>query len=187
MWSIFFKVCWWCLAIKHNYFSLFKDRYQMTITMIFGSLVAGEWVRYACKQSQVQSKLDMRTLDVRVSVVITILRPLTKIQVLSYKNNARCTRILLLINDILIIQLWLDCTVCHAMGTLTPKLGDVVLPGLVVGVRVVEVLPHSGSPSDPSLQLCLLCQGKLQLWPPKRLSEKNNLHRSEVRQRMTVA
>jgi len=38
---IFFETCWWCQAIKHDYFSYFPDRYLLSITMIFGALVAG--------------------------------------------------------------------------------------------------------------------------------------------------
>lgn len=37
----FFQICWWCLAIKHDFFSLFVDRYVLSITMIFGASVAG--------------------------------------------------------------------------------------------------------------------------------------------------
>uniref|UniRef100_A0A0K2UXX6 Uncharacterized protein n=1 Tax=Lepeophtheirus salmonis TaxID=72036 RepID=A0A0K2UXX6_LEPSM len=35
------QITWWCLAIKHDYFSLFPDRYIMTLTMILGATVAG--------------------------------------------------------------------------------------------------------------------------------------------------
>ncbi len=38
---LFYQSGWWCLAIKHDYFSLFPDRYILTITMIFGAMVAG--------------------------------------------------------------------------------------------------------------------------------------------------
>ena len=38
---IFFEVCWWSLAIKHDFFSYFPDKYIMSITMIFGAMVAG--------------------------------------------------------------------------------------------------------------------------------------------------
>ena len=38
---IFFEVCWWSLAIKHNFFKYFPDKYVMSITMIFGAMVAG--------------------------------------------------------------------------------------------------------------------------------------------------
>ena len=31
----------WTLAIKNNYFALFEDRYKMSITMIFGSMIGG--------------------------------------------------------------------------------------------------------------------------------------------------
>jgi hypothetical protein len=32
---------WWCLAIKHDYFSLFPDRYILSLTMVFGAIVGG--------------------------------------------------------------------------------------------------------------------------------------------------
>jgi len=38
---LFFEICWWCQAVKHDYFSLFPDRYILSITMVGGSLVAG--------------------------------------------------------------------------------------------------------------------------------------------------
>jgi hypothetical protein len=38
---IFFEVCWWSLAVKHNFFKYFPDKYVMSITMIFGAMVAG--------------------------------------------------------------------------------------------------------------------------------------------------
>jgi len=38
---IFFDVCWWCLAVKRNYFSYFSDRYIMSCTMVGGALIAG--------------------------------------------------------------------------------------------------------------------------------------------------
>ena len=31
-----------CQAIRHNYFTYFADRYLLTITMIFGSMIAGK-------------------------------------------------------------------------------------------------------------------------------------------------
>jgi hypothetical protein len=34
-------VVWWCLAIKHDYFALFPDRYVLSLTMIFGAIVGG--------------------------------------------------------------------------------------------------------------------------------------------------
>ncbi len=37
----FFEVCWWILAARWDYFSLFPDRYLLSITMIFGATVAG--------------------------------------------------------------------------------------------------------------------------------------------------
>ena len=37
----FFQFCWWCLAFKHDLFSLFPERYVLSITMILGATVAG--------------------------------------------------------------------------------------------------------------------------------------------------
>ena len=37
----FYHSVWWCLAIRNNYFPLFQTHYIMSITMIFGSMVAG--------------------------------------------------------------------------------------------------------------------------------------------------
>ena len=31
----------WTLAFKHDYFSLFPDRYLLSITMIFGAMIGG--------------------------------------------------------------------------------------------------------------------------------------------------
>ncbi len=39
---LFFQFCWWCLAVKNDFFSLFPDRYILSITMIFGATVAGK-------------------------------------------------------------------------------------------------------------------------------------------------
>merc|ERR1719199_673593 len=39
--AIFFHVCWWSYMIKHDLFHLFEEKYYMTITMIFGSMIAG--------------------------------------------------------------------------------------------------------------------------------------------------
>ena len=38
---IFFHVSWWCLAIEHNFFRYFQEKYAMTLTMIGGALIAG--------------------------------------------------------------------------------------------------------------------------------------------------
>ena len=38
---VFFEVCWWLLAVRWDYFSLFPSRYILSITMIFGATVAG--------------------------------------------------------------------------------------------------------------------------------------------------
>ena len=39
---VFFQVCWWCLAIKHDFFSLFPERYILSLTMVLGATVAGK-------------------------------------------------------------------------------------------------------------------------------------------------
>lgn len=39
---IFFQVIWWSCAFKYDLWSLFPDKYFMSITMIFGSLIAGK-------------------------------------------------------------------------------------------------------------------------------------------------
>ena len=38
----FFQVIWWSCAVKYNFWSLFPDRFFMSITMIFGSMIAGK-------------------------------------------------------------------------------------------------------------------------------------------------
>lgn len=38
---VFWETIWWSLAIRHNFFQYFPDKYQMSITMIFGATVAG--------------------------------------------------------------------------------------------------------------------------------------------------
>ncbi|CAD5227057.1 unnamed protein product [Bursaphelenchus xylophilus] len=38
---MFFQVCWWSLAIKHDIFSLYPTRYEMALTMIVGSFASG--------------------------------------------------------------------------------------------------------------------------------------------------
>eukprot|EP00093_Oithona_nana_P003412 03412.XXX_113228_115021_1 [CDS] Oithona nana genome sequencing. len=37
----FFQLCWWCLAFKYDFFSLFADRYLLSLTMVLGATVAG--------------------------------------------------------------------------------------------------------------------------------------------------
>merc|ERR1712038_1583869 len=37
---VFFEVCWWLLAVRWDFFSLFPERYILSITMIFGATVA---------------------------------------------------------------------------------------------------------------------------------------------------
>ena len=39
--AILFHLFWWAYFIKYNTWYLFPDKYEMTITMIFGSLIAG--------------------------------------------------------------------------------------------------------------------------------------------------
>lgn len=39
--AFFFHLIWWSYMIKHDLFYLFKENYFMTITMVFGSLIAG--------------------------------------------------------------------------------------------------------------------------------------------------
>ena len=43
---VFFQVCWWCLAIKHDFFSLFPERYILSLTMVLGATVAGKGLIY---------------------------------------------------------------------------------------------------------------------------------------------
>lgn len=38
----FFQVIWWSCAVKYNFWRLFPDRFFMSITMIFGSMIAGK-------------------------------------------------------------------------------------------------------------------------------------------------
>ncbi|CAD5228689.1 unnamed protein product [Bursaphelenchus xylophilus] len=38
---LFFQVCWWTIALKHDLLPLFWTRYEMSVTMIFGSFLAG--------------------------------------------------------------------------------------------------------------------------------------------------
>ena len=38
---IFFETCWWCQAVRHDYFSYFPERYLLSITMVGGATVAG--------------------------------------------------------------------------------------------------------------------------------------------------
>ncbi|KAL9960833.1 hypothetical protein ACROYT_G034338 [Oculina patagonica] len=38
---IFFQVIWWSCAIKYDFWRLFPDKYFMSITMVFGSIIAG--------------------------------------------------------------------------------------------------------------------------------------------------
>mmetsp|Transcript_14828 Transcript_14828/g.31852 ORF Transcript_14828/g.31852 Transcript_14828/m.31852 type:complete len:405 (-) Transcript_14828:160-1374(-) len=39
--AIFFHLVWWSYMIKHDLFHLFEEKYYMTITMVFGSMIAG--------------------------------------------------------------------------------------------------------------------------------------------------
>jgi len=38
---VFWEVIWWSLAVRHDYFQYFPDKYKMSITMMFGATVAG--------------------------------------------------------------------------------------------------------------------------------------------------
>ena len=50
----FFQISWWCLAVRHDYFSYFPalnpvtniPNYVLSITMIFGATVAGYLLTY---------------------------------------------------------------------------------------------------------------------------------------------
>lgn len=39
--ALFFHAFWWAFMIYHNTWHLFRDKYQLTITMVFASLLAG--------------------------------------------------------------------------------------------------------------------------------------------------
>ena len=39
---IFYQVLWWSCAIEYSFWNLFPDRYFISITMIFGSMIAGK-------------------------------------------------------------------------------------------------------------------------------------------------
>jgi len=39
--ALFFHFWWWGVFIKYDLWHLFKEKYFMTITMIFGSIIAG--------------------------------------------------------------------------------------------------------------------------------------------------
>lgn len=39
--AIIFHFGWWAVMIKNDYWHLFPDKYVMSITMIFGSMIAG--------------------------------------------------------------------------------------------------------------------------------------------------
>ena len=47
---IFFQVCWWCLAFKHDYFTLFPSRYILSLTMVLGATVAGKYQKCVNKK-----------------------------------------------------------------------------------------------------------------------------------------
>ena len=40
--ALFFHVIWWSLAVRHNFWRYFPDKYFLSITMLFGSLIAGK-------------------------------------------------------------------------------------------------------------------------------------------------
>ncbi len=35
------QICWWTLAIKHNYFANFPTHYVMSLTMVIGAFIGG--------------------------------------------------------------------------------------------------------------------------------------------------
>ena len=39
--ALFYHFIWWSIAIKHDLWHLFPEKYFMSVTMIFGSMVAG--------------------------------------------------------------------------------------------------------------------------------------------------
>jgi hypothetical protein len=39
--ALLFHFCWWGIFIKYDLWHLFKEKYYMSLTMIFGSLIAG--------------------------------------------------------------------------------------------------------------------------------------------------
>ncbi len=39
--AFFFHTFWWAIAIQYNLWYIFKEKYYMSITMIFGSIIAG--------------------------------------------------------------------------------------------------------------------------------------------------
>ena len=44
----FFHFCWWGIAFRYNLWHLFETKWPMTITMIFGSMIAGETLIIIC-------------------------------------------------------------------------------------------------------------------------------------------
>ena len=40
--GVVFHFFWWAYMIKHDLFHVYVDKYFMALTMIFGSLIAGE-------------------------------------------------------------------------------------------------------------------------------------------------
>ena len=40
--AVAFHFVWWCVMIRYNLWYLFETRYPMSITMVFGSIIAGE-------------------------------------------------------------------------------------------------------------------------------------------------
>ena len=68
---IFFELCWWCLAVKWNYFALFPDRYILSITMIFGATVAGK-LAYSTKETrQKRSSLKLKIQNILTRFSVT--------------------------------------------------------------------------------------------------------------------
>ena len=40
--AVFFHLMWWCVMVRYNFWHFFQTRYPMSITMIFGSMIAGK-------------------------------------------------------------------------------------------------------------------------------------------------
>ena len=64
---IFYQVLWWSCAIEYSFWSLFPDRYFISITMIFGSMIAGKkmlvYSNQLSKCAQYKKHDDSTSLD----------------------------------------------------------------------------------------------------------------------------
>ena len=56
------QVIWWSCAIKYSYWDLFPDRFYISITMIFGSMIAGSF-KTACSWYNRTIKDEYRLTD----------------------------------------------------------------------------------------------------------------------------